>query len=163
MVVMERRYVASTLIFVASLLVLSLSIMFLIQQESIAQSCVYTGMLPACYPKNGIAFSIFGFVLFVVLLGSAYQVARKDNILVNRWSLIAMVTALLSYEITEFAYLANVLSPYYGPISQLPQATIAAGYLGTILALLGGAFGFTLRGFKQSRKGRRTPARKRKR
>jgi uncharacterized BrkB/YihY/UPF0761 family membrane protein len=173
---MEKRYVACVMILIGSLFVLSLSIMFYLQQMSIAHNCTPSNVLPACYPSNGIAFSIFGFIITLILLAAAYHVYKKDANIATRWALTAMVASLLSYEVTEFAYLTNIMTPYYSSVSPLPQFIITAGYLGTLFAFCGGAIGLSIRSTNQMfeakitptrrkvrRKAKRTSTRKRKR
>lgn len=140
------------MILIASLLVLSLSIAFYLQQESIMHACADIGIPPACYPNNSIAFSIFGFIIVMILLGAAYHVATSKSSIANRWALIAMVTSLLAYEVTEFSYITNVITPYYSTTGSLSQFLIIAGYFGTLFAFLGGALGLSIRTKRRSAK-----------
>ena len=172
---MEKRYAAFVMILLASLLILSLSLMFYLQQEGIMRSCEASSAYPACYPHTGLAFALFGFVIVLVLLGAAYHVKRAEADIVNRWSVVAMVSSLLAYEVNEFAYLTNLTTPYYFAASSLPQSVIIAGYLGALLAFLGGIIGLSMRTTriasqmgpqkqaKAQRKRRGRPATKRKR
>ena len=160
MILLEKKHVACAMILVGSLLILSLSVMFYLQQLDISQNCVPSNALPACYPSNGLAFSIFGFIITMILLAAAYHVYMKDSNIATRWALTAMVASLLSYEVTEFAYLANTITPYYSTVGPLPQVIITAGYLGTLFAFCGGAIGLSIRSANQMLEARITPQRK---
>ena len=93
-------------------------------------------------------------------MASAYHVYKVDSVIAARWALTAMVASLLSYEVTEFAYLTNIITPYYSTVSPLPQFIITAGYLGTLFAFCGGAIGLSVRSPTQLLEAKITPAKK---
>ena len=157
---MEKMKVSSILIVISAFLILLLSISFLSMEEGVAHFCMATTNYPSCYPYTGLSFSIFGLVICLVLLAAAYHVRIKGGDIAIRWSIIAMVAGLLAYEVTEFAYLSNIISPYYVVAGQMPQFTITIGYFGTMLAFLGGILGLTSIKTKQIRKPARKATRK---
>lgn len=162
---MNRRQLAALMIFAAALLVLLMSVVFYSQQSALSKSCAPYGSVQEC-SKNGLDFSIFGFILVLVLFASAYHVLSKSKEITGRWAIISMVTALLAYEVTEFAYLVSTYSYFYSSIGAVPQYAINAGYIGTGLAFIGGLLALTARSSaatpKAAGRHRRAPRRRKR-